>query len=400
MNPTRILLAMASVSALAACRSTDDHNAAVVTDATSVSVSASGTAEDGEVESTSVTNPSSTGIVADDVTSDPARPEPRSSSTANTTAGLVDQPAAGVDPVPFADLEVAVYAVPAGSRPHDVAPALDGGVWYTAQGSGELGYLDVESGATRHIPLGSGSAPHGVIVGPDGLAWVTDSGLNAIVSVDPATEVVTTYALPTNAPNANLNTAAFDGEGRLWFTGQNGIYGVLDLVSGAIGTYPAPRGNGPYGITATPDGQIYFASLAGNYVGHITGDGSVVEIDPPTPEQGARRVWADSTGAIWVSEWNSGQLSRFDADTDQWKVWQLPGNDPSAYAVYVDGADQIWVSDFGGNAIHRFDPVTETFETFELPADPSNVRQILGRENEIWGAQSADDSLVVIRPAD
>ena len=31
------------------------------------------------------------------------------------------------------------FPVPAGSRPHDVAPALDGGVWYTAQGSGKLG---------------------------------------------------------------------------------------------------------------------------------------------------------------------------------------------------------------------------------------------------------------------
>ena len=36
-------------------------------------------------------------------------------------------------------LSVREYPVPAGSRPHDVAPARDGGVWYTAQGSGELG---------------------------------------------------------------------------------------------------------------------------------------------------------------------------------------------------------------------------------------------------------------------
>src|SRR5689334_9446759 len=34
------------------------------------------------------------------------------------------------------------YPVPAGSHPHDVAPAPDGGVWYTAQQSGALGWLD------------------------------------------------------------------------------------------------------------------------------------------------------------------------------------------------------------------------------------------------------------------
>jgi phosphohistidine phosphatase SixA len=60
------------------------------------------------------------------------------------------------------------YSVPAGSRPHDVAPAPDGSVWYTAQGSGELGRLDPATGQTHHIKLGTPSAPHGVIIGPDG----------------------------------------------------------------------------------------------------------------------------------------------------------------------------------------------------------------------------------------
>ena len=36
-----------------------------------------------------------------------------------------------------ARLEIAEFPVPRGSGPHDVAPAVDGGVWYTAQRSGE-----------------------------------------------------------------------------------------------------------------------------------------------------------------------------------------------------------------------------------------------------------------------
>jgi virginiamycin B lyase len=55
----------------------------------------------------------------------------------------------------------------------------DGGIWYTAQRKGALGYLDPSYGKTELIPLGEGSAPHGVIVGPDGAPWITDGGLNA-----------------------------------------------------------------------------------------------------------------------------------------------------------------------------------------------------------------------------
>ncbi len=290
------------------------------------------------------------------------------------------------------------YTVPAGSHPHDVAPALDGTVWYTAQNRGELGRLDPQTGDTHHIPLGAGSAPHGVIVGPDGAAWVTDGGQNAIVRVDGDSEEVTVYPLPTGAMRGNLNTAAFDGNGILWFTGQSGIYGRLDPATGAVDVFDAPRGRGPYGITATPDGDIYYASLAGSYVGKVdleTGDVTVLE--PPTPNQGARRVWSDSQGRIWVSEWNSGNVSVYDPAPNNWQTWRLPGTSPRPYAVYVDENDQVWLSDFGGNALVSFDPATEQFTVYPLPSPSGEVRQILGRPGEIWGAESGADKLVVIR---
>ncbi|MCI0713786.1 MAG: lyase [Chloroflexi bacterium] len=290
------------------------------------------------------------------------------------------------------------YPVPRGSRPHDVAPAPDGTVWYTAQRLGELGILDPETGETRHIPLGEGSAPHGVIVGPDDAAWITDGGLNAIVRVDAETEEVTVYPLPDDAPSVNLNTAVFDDDGMLWFTGQNGIYGRLDPETGDMEVFDAPRGRGPYGITSTPDGEVYYASLAGSFVGHVdTETGETTVLEPPTPNQGARRVWSDSIGRIWVSEWNGGNVSVYDPANDEWQTWRLPGGNPQTYAVYVDENDIVWLSDFGANAIVSFDPETEEFTEFLLPSPSGNVRQILGRSGEIWGAESGADQLVVIR---
>ena len=326
----------------------------------------------------------------------PSTVSPPTSALPTTTI----QTDAVAGPIPASDLELVAYPVPPGSRPHDVAPAVDGGVWYTAQGSGRLGWLDPETGDIRDIPLGPGSRPHGVVVGPDGAPWVTDGGLNAIVRVDPLTDEVVVFPLPADRPDANLNTAAFDSLGQLWFTGQNGVHGVLDPTTAAMEVFDSPRGRGPYGIAATPLGEIYFASLAGSYVGMVGSDGSVIVLEPPTPAQGARRVWSDSSGSIWVSEWNSGQLSRYEPSDARWSTWPLPGPSPEAYAVYVDDADIVWVSDFGGNAIHRFDPTTETFDTFALPSTPGNVRQILGRPGEIWGAESAADQLVVIRRAE
>jgi virginiamycin B lyase len=309
-------------------------------------------------------------------------------------AASAQSPAPGSE----AALTVQEYPVPPGSGPHDVAPAPDGTVWYTAQRSGELGRLDPATGETRHIKLGPRSAPHGVIVGPDGAAWVTDGGQNAIVRVDAATEAVRVFPLPADRPNANLNTAAFDGRGVLWFTGQAGVYGRLDPATGAMQVFDAPRGPGPYGITATPEGSVYFASLAGSYIARIdTETGAATVIEPPTPRQGARRVWADSRGRLWVSEWNVGQVAVYDPGTDAWREWRLPGARPQAYAVYVDAEDMVWLSDFGANALVRFDPERQAFDVLPLPSPNGNVRQLLGRPGEVWGAESGADKLVVVR---
>jgi virginiamycin B lyase len=289
------------------------------------------------------------------------------------------------------------FPVPAGSRPHDVSPAIDGGVWFTAQGSGELGLLDPASGMSRMIDLGDGSRPHGVITAEDGAAWVTDGGRNSIIRVDASSGLLTEYPLPGEAADANLNTAAFGDDGVLWFTGQSGWYGRVD-TGGTVEVFPAPEGRGPYGIASTPSGEIYFASLAGSYIALVDQDaGSAVVLEPPVAEQGSRRVWADSNGMVWVSGWSSGDVFAFDPATGDWRSWRLPGDRPMPYAVYVDETDAVWLSDFGANALVRFDPTTETFASFPLPSPDGEVRQLHGRPGEVWGAESSADQLVVLR---
>jgi virginiamycin B lyase len=253
-------------------------------------------------------------------------------------------------------LVVQEYPVPAGSRPHDAVPDRFGAVWYAGQGDGTVGRLDPASGEVVVVRVGQGSAPHGIIIGPDDAPWVTDGGLNAIVRVDPATLAVQVYPLPGD--RANLNTPTFDHRGVLWFTGQAGFIGRLDPAVGVVEQFRAPRGVGPYGIATAPNGTVYFASLAGSYLGRIDGDdGTVTELDPPTPRAGVRRVWPDSAGRLWIAEYNVGQL----ADT-----------------------------------LARFDPDTETFTTVVI-SRPSNVAQLGGRDGEVWGAERARDHLVVVR---
>ena len=287
---------------------------------------------------------------------------------------------------------------------HDVAPAPDGGVWFSAQRSGHLGWFDPKSGKVELISLGSGSSPHGVIQGPDKAAWLTDGGQQAIARVGWPGREVRLYKLPEGTSYANLNTCAFDGAGDLWFTGQAGVIGKVAVKTGVVTVKDAPRGRGPYGICSTPHGDVWYCSLANSFIAQIdlkTGDSRVVE--PPTKDQGARRVWSDSHGRIWVSEWNSGQVSVHDprarSAVGAWRSWKLPGNGARTYAVYVDDKDMVWLSDFGDNAVVRFDPHSEKFDSWRHPREAASVRQILGRPGEVWLPESGTEHITLMRSA-
>ena len=58
--------------------------------------------------------------------------------------------------------------------------------------------------------------------------------------------------------------------------------------------------------------------------------------EPPTPGQGARRVWSDSTNRLWLTEWNSGKIGAYDPARAEWREWDLPADNPLPYAIYVD----------------------------------------------------------------
>jgi virginiamycin B lyase len=293
---------------------------------------------------------------------------------------------------------VSYFPVKQGSRPHDVAAGADGKVWYSGQGNGTLGLVDPKTGKDESIPIGSGSSPHGVIVGPDGSPWLTDGGLNANVRYDLKTKKFDYFMLPPQLPSANLNTGVFDKDGIYWFTGQNGVHGYVNPKTGKHEAWKSPR-RGTYGITVTPSNEVWYVALAGDHLGKIDKTtGNVTIVEPHKKGAGPRRVWTDSKGLLWVSFWHSGEVGVYDPAGKTWKTWLLPNNPGSGcYSVYVDEQDKVWLTDFMTNSIVRFDPKTEKFESFPSSQRGAQVRQMLSRPGEAWGAESGNSRLVLIR---
>ena len=160
-----------------------------------------------------------------------------------------------------------------------------------------------------------------------------------------------------------------------------------------------PEGRGPYGIAATPSGDIYYVSLAGSHLARVDREtGAATIIEPPTAGQGARRVWADRSGNLWISEWNGGQLSRYTPATGAWRSWRPEGERPRVYAVYVDDRDIVWITDFGANATLSFDPADRALDALsgqrrQCQCPPDSRR----RPGWVYLPESGLDRIMVVR---
>ena len=85
-------------------------------------------------------------------------------------------------------------------------------------------------------------------------------------------------------------------EGRLLVHWTIGRHGRVDPATGKVDAWRSPR-PGSYGITTTPNGDVWFASLAGDFIGKIdTATGGVTVVDPPRKGSGPRRIWSELEG--------------------------------------------------------------------------------------------------------
>ena len=130
------------------------------------------------------------------------------------------------------------YPVPAGSRPHDVAPAADGrSVWYTAQGPVTSACWIRHRGEPADPARGRVGSPRRDRRPRRG-PWVTDGGLNAIVQVDPAPR---RWTLPLPPPGRRPTSTR----------PPSAVVSVVHRAGGGAGT-ARPEGRAGRGVRRPP----------------------------------------------------------------------------------------------------------------------------------------------------
>ena len=236
-----------------------------------------------------------------------------------------------------------------------------------------------------------GSGPHGIDVAPDGMIYYTAQSRGIIGRVDPNTNVVTEFRLPSDVANPHTPLVY---RNRVWFTAQsNNTYGELDPATGAVRTFRCPTaGSLPYGLRAAPNGYLWIALFGTNKLARVDPvNGALTEFTLPAAGARPRRLEVSADGMVWYADYPRGYLGRLNPATGAVREWLSPsGASSGPYGIAVGSDGRIWYNESRANTMVGFDPQTEQFVSVRIPTSGSVVRNVSSdvANRRIWLALS------------
>ncbi len=322
--------------------------------------------------------------------------------SAEKVAALAATPAAAGDEL--AGITITEYPLPqTDSLPHDLVVGPDGRLWVTAFFYDEIWAIDPETGATQRYPVDDdpkiNAQPRALKFDADGFLWLVNGGTFSVLRLDPGDGSYRSFDVGMYAHSLDIDDA-----GTIWvndyFAKQERIARV-DNPGGKVQTLSVPAANRPvqeglplpYGLQVDRQGRLYSTQLAANtLVMYDTRSGQAGKFEMPVANSGPRRPGLGPDLALWIPEFNTGYLTRFDPATESFQRFPLGDSAVGAYDVEVDqNSGMVWVTGSLDSSLLRFDPISKHVLRIPLPTEPAYTRHLAidPQSGDVWTAYAS-----------
>jgi virginiamycin B lyase len=169
---------------------------------------------------------------------------------------------------------------------------------------------------------------------------------------------------------------------------------VLSLSSAALAIDEFPAPGNPSGLTAGPDGAIWFTEEAGNNIGRMTTAG-VVTHEFPIPTAGSlpSEIAVGPDGLLWFTEFNGNKVGRVNANGTITE-FALSGN-PDGIVAGPDGL--LWVARSGSDQISKVNTSGVVAASYSVGNEPGDIA--VGPDGRLWFTEGAGNAIGAITTA-
>jgi len=315
------------------------------------------------------------------------------------------------------------------SRPEGIAAGPEGNMWFTERNEDKIGRIALSGSPIAEFPIPTPeSEPTGIALGPDGNLWFTEAEGDKIGRITPS-GAITEFPLP---PLSNPNKIATGPDGNVWFTEDAEVIEEKEVSektekevihretarigritpSGAISEWPLPTANAePGGITAGPDGNIWFTEEHANNIGRITPSGSISEFHV-TGGGNPRGIAPGPNGEVWFTLPGTNKIGRIPPSGAPITFTQIEtaNSQPNEIALGPDGA--LWFTENGNHIVHT-EHGEESREFSRVgritPGEPSSITEYAteipesgptaiaaGADGNLWFTESGRNNIARI----
>jgi streptogramin lyase len=197
------------------------------------------------------------------------------------------------------------------------------------------------------------------------------------------------FTIPTASCGVDGITAGPDGN--LWFTEVNANKIGRLTTSGSFSEFSIPTANAnPYVIAPGPDGNLWFDEPSG--LGRITPTGTIAEFALASGSA-PYGIVSGPGGNLWTAEYGTGKIGEMSpAGTivDEFSGFNDTGG-PAGIAVGTDG--NLWVTEYSGNTVDR---VTSAgaLKQYTIPTAMSQPNLMTaGPDGNLWFVEVTGDAI-------
>lgn len=267
-------------------------------------------------------------------------------------------------------------------RPDLVRAVFGGNATPTATSSGQVAQAQATATNTT-------SALASPFVGPTPTNTVIQATYTSIATPTatatntpaPSHDIFTQWSIPYSGARPDGITAGPDGN--MWFVdaGSNSI-GMITL-SGSITEYPVPSANAKlYQITSGPDGNLWFTEPNVNKIGRITTSGSITEFTVPTANAQPAGIAAGPDGNVWFTE--DGGTSKVGSITPSGAITEFSHSTGDASGIVLGPNGALWFTAMWSKQIDEIS-TAGSLTTFPVPSGtPLGITT--GPDGNLWYA--------------
>lgn len=285
-----------------------------------------------------------------------------------------------------------------GGQPIIVKVAADG-IWFTDGLSHAIGHLNPATGSIVEYVIPSGASPLFLQIGPDGSKWFSKT--TGVGRLSPS-GVITEWDVTLEHPDDNIEQISLDPWGNLWFVERNfdgaGAAGTnkvrrLDPSTDLISTYLVPTfGGNPAGVRANANGTVWVAEYFANAFALLNPNEAPHTDEVVRPNSAAtggniiqaRRVSGNSGNGAKTAV-NPATHTVNPIFTRGWVEYHIPTANAQAEDMRVDLRGRLWFEEDTG-LLGMLDPGTATFTEYGIPSPNSGYFNIALDQDEgrLW----------------